>query len=127
LNIIDENIVEEQRKYLQEHRIRFRQIGDQVGRSGMKDPEIIPLLRSLTMPTFFTHDKGFFNRRLCAQAYCIVQLDVGSNQTGQFMRDLLRHKQFDTSRKRMGTVLRVSQEGILVYRQHMTEPELIAW
>jgi hypothetical protein len=40
--ILDENIIDTQRRRLQGWRIAIRQIGYEVGRKGMKDPEIIP-------------------------------------------------------------------------------------
>jgi hypothetical protein len=44
MNLLDENIPESQRQLLRSWRIRIRQIGDEVGRKGMKDEAIIPLL-----------------------------------------------------------------------------------
>lgn len=45
MNILDENIVAEQREALQNWGIKIRQIGIDVGRWGMDDEEIIPLSR----------------------------------------------------------------------------------
>ena len=44
MNILDENVPESQRQLLRSWRIRVSQIGDDVGRKGMKDEAIIPLL-----------------------------------------------------------------------------------
>jgi EAL domain-containing protein (putative c-di-GMP-specific phosphodiesterase class I) len=44
MNILDENIPEDQRQLLRGWRIPARQIGHEVGRSGMQDGESIPLL-----------------------------------------------------------------------------------
>ncbi|MGH2541569.1 MAG: hypothetical protein ACRDIB_02150, partial [Ardenticatenaceae bacterium] len=65
MNILDENIIDSQRRRLQGWRISVRQIGYNVGRQGIKDDEIIPLLHDLRRPTFFTLDSGFFSRDLC--------------------------------------------------------------
>jgi len=52
LNILDENIIASQRAQLRKWRIRFNQIGTEIGRRGMKDlTEIVPLLHSLRKPT----------------------------------------------------------------------------
>jgi hypothetical protein len=50
--ILDENIPDSQRQLLRGWRIRVHQIGHEIGRSGMKDKEIIPLLHNLRAPTF---------------------------------------------------------------------------
>ena len=60
MNILDENVPESQPVLLRSWRIAFRQIGQDVGRMGMKDDEIIPLLHQLDRPTFFTLDGDFF-------------------------------------------------------------------
>ena len=59
MNILDENIPESQRQLLRSWRIRTQQIGHELGRRGMKDEEIIPLLHQLRRPTFFTRDLDF--------------------------------------------------------------------
>jgi hypothetical protein len=55
MNILDEDIGLNQRRSLESRKIHFRQIGVEIGRSGMKDRnEVIPLLHQLKRPTFFT-------------------------------------------------------------------------
>lgn len=44
MNILDENILESQRQLLLRWKIPFGQIGYKIGRKGMSDEEIIPLL-----------------------------------------------------------------------------------
>ena len=65
MNILDENILEDQRQLLLSWRVPFRQIGYEVGRKGMKDDEIIPFLLSLRNPTLFTVDRHFYKHTLC--------------------------------------------------------------
>jgi hypothetical protein len=64
----NENIPESQRQLLRSWRIRVQQIGHELGRPGMKDEEIIPLLHQLRMPSFFTHDfvvsRNYFVKKL---------------------------------------------------------------
>ena len=60
--ILDENLPDSQRQLLKGWRISFRQIGFEIGREGMKDDEIIPLLHGLNRPTFFTLMKIFQTR-----------------------------------------------------------------
>ena len=62
--VLDENFTESQRQLLRGWRISVRQIGYDIGRSGMDDDEIIPFLLRLRRPTFFTLDRGFYKREL---------------------------------------------------------------
>ena len=64
MTILDENIPEDQRQLLRSWRFPVRQIGLEVGRQGMKDDEIIPLLHRLEKSTFFTRDPGFYRPHL---------------------------------------------------------------
>ena len=56
MNILDENIPKPQRELLERRRIPVRQVGVSIGRKGLLDEEIIPLLQRLRHPTFFTRD-----------------------------------------------------------------------
>lgn len=104
--VLDENIPESQRLLLRSWRIRARQIGAEVGRAGMSDDEIIPLLHTLNRPTFFTRDRDFLKPWLCHPAYCIVYLDVGQYEAASFIRRVLRHSALNTRARRMGAVVR---------------------
>ena len=66
MNVLDENIIESQRQLLRSWRIRAKQIGHEIGRAGMKDDEIIPLLQRTRRVTFFTRDSGFYQPRNCS-------------------------------------------------------------
>jgi hypothetical protein len=84
----------------------------------MPDREIIPLLHGLPRPTFFTRDEHFYERHLCHARYCLVYLAVAKAEVATFVRKLLRHRQFNTAAKRMGTVIRVSPVGFALWRLH---------
>jgi hypothetical protein len=127
VNILDENILASQRQILRSQRVRIHQIGHDVGRRGMKDDEIIPLLCSLRRPTFFTRDLGFYERDLCHAQYCLVCIAVGQYEAAAFVRRLLRHPEFDTQAKRMGTVIRVSRGGLRVWRLHAEQDIALSW
>jgi hypothetical protein len=116
VNILDENIPKNQRELLTSWHVAIRQIGYDVGRKGIQDDEIIPLLHQLRRPSFFTRDSDFFDRRLCHQRYCLVYMDVDKYEAALFVRRVLRHPEFDTQVKRMGAVIRVSHRGLAVYR-----------
>ena len=64
MTILDENIPEDQRQLLRSWRVPARQIGFEVGRPGMQDGEILPLLHRLGKSTFFTRDLGFYSPHL---------------------------------------------------------------
>ena len=127
MNILDENVLASQRPLLRGWRIPFRQIAHGVGRQGMDDTEIIPLLHTLRRPTFFTLDDDFYERHLCHTAYCLVYLNVRRSEAAIFVRRLLRHPELDTQAKRMGAVIRVSHARLLVWRLHAEEAVFLKW
>jgi len=127
VNILDENILADQRQLLLNWRVPFRQIGYEVGRKGMKDDEIIPFLLGIRNPTFFTVDHHFYKRTLCHARYSLVYLNVGQSEAAIFARRMLRHREFDTQAKRMGTVIRASHAGLAVWRLHAEHEERFDW
>jgi hypothetical protein len=94
MNILDENVPDAQRDLLRSMRVSVRQIGIDVGRKGMGDEDIIPLLRRLD---------------------ALVYLDIERELVARFVRRLLNHPQFNTKVKRMGYVIRVSPSGLKVW------------
>lgn len=127
MNILDENIPGHQRQILRSQRIRVRRIGYDVGRKGMMDDEIIPCLLAQRNPTFFTRDLGFYERKLCHAHYRLVCLAVGRYEAATFIRRLLRHPEFNTQAKRMGTVIRVSHARLKVWRLHAEQESVLSW
>ena len=127
MNILDEQIPGEQRQLLKSWRCSVRHIGHDIGRKGMQDDEIIPLLRRLLQPTFFTLDFGFYERQLCHQRYCIVWMNIDEDETASFVRRLLGHTEFDTQAKRMGAVIHLSRRGLRVWRLPAEPEELLTW
>ena len=127
MNILDENVLEGQRRLLENWGIPFRQIGYELGRKGMEDAEIIPFLLRVRQPTFFTIDHHFHNPRLCHGRYCLVYLDVNPSEAAGFIRRLLRHRESDTQAKRMGAVIRVSHSGLSVWRIHSAREIRFHW
>jgi hypothetical protein len=126
MNILDENIVEDECELLRAQRVRVRHIGHDIGRKGIKDEEIIPFLHRLRRPTFFSRDRGFYDRRRGHARYCLVYLEIAPDQVAEFVRRVLRHPRLDTQAKRMGTVIRASSAGIRVLRRH-GEEEALRW
>jgi len=102
-------------------------MGYDVGRQGMKDQEIIALLHRVRRPTFFTRDEDCYARHLCQARYCLVYLAVAKDEVAPFVRRLLRHREFDTVAKRMGTVVRVSHVALSVWRLHAQQAIHVAW
>lgn len=127
MNILDEQILENQRQLLKSWRIPTRQIGYDIGRKGLKDKEIISLLMRFRKPTFFTLDFDFFESRLSHQKYAIVCMDVGKHEPAVYVRRLLRHPDFDSAAKRMGKVIRLSSMRIGVWRLHADKEVFIDW
>ena len=127
MNVLDENIPRNQRQLLRGWRIPIRQIGYDIGRKGIKDDEIIPLLHQLGRPTFFTRDSGFYERRVCHARYCLVYLAVDKYEAAVFVRRLLHHREFDAEAERMGAVIRVSHAGVSVWRLHAEQKTRFKW
>ena len=127
MNILDENIIDSQRQRLRQWRLAMRHMGYDVGRQGMKDQEILALLHRLRRPTFLTRDEDFYARHLCHARYCLVSLAVAKDEVAPFVRRLLRHREFDTIAKRMGTVVRVSHVDLSVWRLHAEQAIHVAW
>ena len=127
MNILDENIIDSQRQRLRHWRIAVRHMGYDVGRQGMKDQEIITVLHRLRRPTFFTRDEDFYARRLCHARYCLVYLAVSKDEVAPFVRRLLRHPEFDTVAKRMGTWSGSRMLILSVWRLHAEQAIHVAW
>ena len=97
MNILDEDTGQSQRHQLETWKVHFRQIGVEIGTSGMKDyDEIIPLLHRLKRPTFFSLDHGFYRPLLRHRGYCLVFLDVWADEAAAYVRRFLRHPEFRT-------------------------------
>ena len=127
MNVLDENILESQRQLLRSWRIPVRQIGHEVGRKGLQDEEIIPLLLTLRRPTLFTRDLGLYSRQLCHARYCLVVLGVGQYEAAHFIRRVLRVPEFDAQAKRMGAVIRVTHSGLAVWRVNAEHETRYPW
>jgi hypothetical protein len=125
---LDENIIEEQRDQLLRWGISLKQIGIELGRKGMDDKEhIVPLLHSLRQPTFFTHDAGLYQRRLCHAKYCIVCVQVHDEFAAEYIRRFLRHPDFNPHAKRMGKIVRLSVAGIAYWQLNNPKEQTAIW
>lgn len=125
--ILDENFPDSQRQLLRGWRVSFRQVAFEIGREGMKDDEIIPLLHGLNRPTFFTLDEDFFKPRLRHGQYCLIYLDVAQYESAAFIRRTLKHPDLSTKAKRMGKVIRVSHPGLMIWELHAEDRIQFAW
>ena len=125
--ILDENILEGQRLLLEASRIAVRQIGVDIGHKGLKDEEVVVLLRRQRNPTFFTRDGDFYLPALRHRSYCMAVMAVGQYEVAMFIRRFLRHPEFDTQSKRMGRVIRASHVGVAVWPLRSQTETHTAW
>lgn len=125
--ILDENFPESQRQLLRGWRVPIRQVGYEVGRKGLKDNEIVPLALQLRSPTFFSLDSDFYKPKLCHSHYCFVYVDAVQYESAFFVRRLLRHKAFDTYKKRKGHVIRLSHVGIMSWFLNADSEKFTSW
>lgn len=127
MNILDENILRDQRDLLRRWRIHVRHVGYDLFTKGVQDEGIIPLLQQRRRATFFTRDADFYRRDWCHGRYCLVYLNVDQEEAAASVRLLLRHPSFDTEAKRLGHVIRVSPAGLTFWRLHREREEHAAW
>ncbi len=127
MNVLDENIVAEQRGQLRQWRIPFRRIGEHLAAFGALDENLIPVLHQLPQPTFFTSDEDFFKAPLCHSNYALVYLDVDDRETAEFVRRFLKHPAFDTQAKRLGVVARVHASGVQFWRKEKSGLQKVGW
>ena len=127
MNILDENIIYNQCLFLKNKRIPFRQIGHQIGHKGIEDREIISLLHNLKNPTFFTRDNDFYQSKLCHNQYCIVFLAVKKDEVGIFIHRFLHHENFNTVKKRLGSVVKITHTNISIKKLNFEKEIKITW
>ena len=128
MNILDEDISAPECERLHAYKIHFRQIGVEIGISGMKDHAgIIPLLHQLKRPTFFTLDHGFYHPTLRHQGYCLVFLDVWEDETAAYARRFLRHPEFRAQSQRLGKVVRARHSGVSYWQMNMKGEHTLKW
>jgi hypothetical protein len=127
MNVLDENIPESQRTILRARRVAVRQIGMDLGRKGMEDDEVLPLLHQLERPTFFTLDEDYYERRWRHDGYCLVYLDIHREMAAEYIVRVLRHRQLNTKVKRMGLVICASPGGMRVWRILQERESRLAW
>jgi len=126
VNILDENIPDSQRQLLKKNRIRVQQIGEDVGRKGIKDDEIIRLLHQLDRPTFFTLDGGFYQSQRCHERYCLVHRNVAEEVAAKFVRRLLSHPRFNSRAKRMGLVIRAAPQRVSCWQIRRDKQQFVS-
>lgn len=127
MNVLDENVIAQQCDKLKAWRIPFRQIGRDLSAHGTLDENLIPLLHRLPQPTFFTHDKDFFQASLCHPQYAVVYLDVSDAAAAEFIRRFLSHPTFDTTVKRLGIVARVQTSGVPFWKKGHPGLQFAEW
>jgi len=125
--VLDENIIDGQRLLLESWNIAARPIGLDVGRKGVKDEEIVVMLRRLRQPTFFTRDLGFYAPELRHQHYAIVVAAVGQYELAAFVRRFLHHPEFATHATRAGKIVRIASSGIACWQLRRQQEMFVAW
>ena len=85
------------------------------------------LLHQLDRPTFFTLDSDLYRPRLCHEGYCLVHLDVEEEVVAEYIRRLLKHREFNSKGKRMGLVIRLFPTGAAVWRIHHKQEGHLSW
>ena len=121
--LLDENITKDQRELLERWHFHVKQIGIDFEVKGIKDEQIVTLLQQTSGILFITRDNDFFKKEYCHSKYCLVFLDLGKYEVAYFIRKFLKHPSFNSSRKRMRKVIKISQTFIQYY--NLKSDELI--
>jgi hypothetical protein len=121
--VLDENFERVQRDQLRYWRIRTRKVGDDFGRKGLTDHEIVGLLQRGRRVTFFSRDRDYYRPDWCHRRYCLVFLDVIEGQEALYVRRLLQHSSFNSEAKRLGHVIRVNPSALTFWRLHAEQEE----
>jgi hypothetical protein len=125
--VLDENIVDGQRILQEGWNVAVRQVGLDVGRKGLKDEEIVVLLRRLRQPTFFTRDLGFYIPELRHQRYAIFVAAVGQYELAAFVRRFLHHPECATHANRAGKIMRIASSGVAWWQLRRQQEAHVAW
>ena len=112
MTVLDENVRHDQAEQLRRWRIPVRLLIEDLAPSGITDVNIIPLLHRRKRVVFFTHDSDFFKQSLRHRAYGLVWLDVLNKEAAEYIRRFLHHPLFDTQAKRMGKVVRATNQEL---------------
>jgi len=85
----------------------------------IKDDAIARLLRQQNQPTFITiNEKDFWRRIAIDKKFCVVCFTLPTSQVNeipQSLRALLVRPEFRTKAKRMGMIIRVTNQEISYY------------
>lgn len=125
--LLDENINEDQRKLLAAWNIRVKQIGVEVETKAVTDERIISVLHDFKNCLFLSSDSDFWDRKYCHSNYCLVYMDVERNETAFFIRKFLKHAAFDTIKKRLGKVVKVSQTTLSYFETKNAAIKKVSW
>ena len=94
---------------------------------GLKDEEIIVLLRRQRNPTFFTRDAGFYELPSDIEGIAWLWQVLDKNEVAAFIRRFLRHPDFATQAKRLGRVVRISRVGMAMWRVRSQSEMHTSW
>ena len=95
----------------------------------IKDDAIPKLLQQENQPTFVTINEHDFWRKIQAnRRYCVVCFALPDSRTHEIaltLRDLIQHSAFNSKAKRMGTVIRVTNQEAAYYTVSLKEVQTI--
>jgi len=85
----------------------------------IKDDAIPKLLQQERYPTFVTiNERDFWRKVQPHNRYCIVCFTLPDSRIQEIsysLRELLRHQDFNTRTKRMGKVIRITEQAVTYY------------
>jgi predicted GTPase len=85
----------------------------------IKDDAIPKLLQQENQPTFVTiNERDFWRKTALTHDFCVVCFtlpDSRAREIAALLKNLLRHSPFNTKKKRMGKVIRVTEQEVSYY------------
>ena len=125
--VLDENIIESQRRLLLRGRRRLCQIGSEVGRKGMSDEEVMRVLQSSRRATLITRDQRLYRPALRRSDYCIAVLAVPEDRIAEMTLRVLNHPRLISVRSRMGAVLQANDARIRIWWHKTPQEQQLFW
>lgn len=124
-HVLDEQIKESHYREIK-LRMSIDKVGDGFGRPSWDDERICKELHG-SGKTFHTQDADYYRPNRRHSTYCLVYYDVPKTRFVEYVRRFLRHARFNTHRKRMEKVVRVTVERIYVWAIHRENVEEVEW
>ena len=84
------------------------------------------LAKEMSWDVIVAQWRGDVSKDAIAEAVALAQRAF-EEHAAEYVRRVLRHRRLNTRAKRMGSVIRVSPDGLVLWRIHQEQKEHLAW